>query len=135
MSLTLTPGALSNSLNPPSEITSNTAKLVTTFLTQATPVKGKQHFFNSLESPFLFRTIFKCPARIKTFTNLTIVKTLILSTLIFLPALIGGQEAKASLYNPYESYYKEWNRDNGRYLERYNPYKNYYNYYKNDFYL
>ena len=36
-----TPGARSNNLNPFGVI-SNTAKLVTTFLTQATPVKGKE---------------------------------------------------------------------------------------------
>jgi len=62
------------------------------------------------------------------------MKTLLLSALIFIPALIGGQEAKASFYNPYESSYKQWNRDNGRHLESWNPYKKSYNYYKNDFY-
>ena len=55
--------------------------------------------------------------------KLSIMKTLLLSALIFIPAVIGGQEAKASLYNPYESSYKQWNRDNGRHLESWNPYK------------
>ena len=32
---------------------SNTAKLVTTLVTQPTPVSGKEHFFNSLDSPRL----------------------------------------------------------------------------------
>ena len=34
--------------------TSKTAKLVTTFVTQPTPVKGKEHFFKILDSPCLF---------------------------------------------------------------------------------
>ena len=61
------------------------------------------------------------------------MKTLLLSALIFLPALIGGQEAKASFYNPYESSYKQWNTSYGvnsspyrRKLEQYNPYRNSY---------
>ena len=44
ISSTLTNGALSSNLNPFS-VTSKTAKLVTTFLTQFTPVIGSVHSF------------------------------------------------------------------------------------------
>ena len=52
MSATDTPGARSRSLKP-SGVTSNTARLVTIFFTQPTPVRGREQRLRSLESPFL----------------------------------------------------------------------------------
>ena len=52
MSATETPGARSRSLKP-SGVTSITARLVTIFFTQPTPVSGREQRLRSLESPFL----------------------------------------------------------------------------------
>ena len=64
------------------------------------------------------------------------MKTLIISSLIFLPSIFGIQGVKAdyySGYNPYRSSYNNWNRSynaqrggSNAHLERWNPYRNSY---------
>ncbi len=51
ISSTLTPGARSRRMNPRSGSMSSTARSVTTFLTQPTPVRGSVHSVSSLDSP------------------------------------------------------------------------------------
>ena len=42
------------------------------------------------------------------------MKTFLISTLIFLPVLVGMESAKAGYgYNPYKSSYDSWNRQYG----------------------
>ena len=61
------------------------------------------------------------------------MKTFIISTLIFLPVLIGMESAKAGYgYNPYKSSYNNWNRQYGNksYLKQWNPYSSAYKNYE-----
>ena len=53
---TETPGARSNSLKPLS-VTSITARLVTIFFTQPTPVNGKEHLLSNFEAPALLHLL------------------------------------------------------------------------------
>jgi len=61
------------------------------------------------------------------------MKPFIISTLIFLPVLIGMESAKATYrYNPYKSHYDSWNRQYGNksYLKKWNPYSGAYKNYE-----
>ena len=54
------------------------------------------------------------------------MKTFLISTLIFLPVLVGMESAKAGYgYNPYKSHYDSWNRkyrSSGGDYKNWNPY-------------
>ena len=68
------------------------------------------------------------------------MKTFLISTLIFLPVLVGMESAKAGYgYNPYKSQYDSWNRQYGgnnsswgsQQRKQWNPYGSSYKRHKN----
>ena len=68
------------------------------------------------------------------------MKTFLISTLIFLPVLVGMESAKAGYgYNPYKSHYDSWNRQYGgnnsswgsQQRKQWNPYGSAYKRYNN----
>ena len=71
---------------------------------------------------------------------LKIMKTFLISTLIFLPVLVGMESAKAGYgYNPYKWHYDSWNRQYGannsswgsQQRRQWNPYAGAYKRYNN----